>query len=213
MKFNKFKSNKKINFFFNFNMFAILVLIFLILLIFSVFIYFKSINNKNDTKIQKSLNYNLSSNISSYQRYIIEDKSKVEQEFSNRAVYVSDNKLLIGNSLKELENGYFDVKIKADNISGIYIYINKLYTSNFSDKLVYDKDYLTKIVSLMNQIFNFDLNQDQINCILYKIASNYIYLRKNYVENVDKLDQVIVDKFKIIMYIQKSVLVLKIEMV
>lgn len=186
----------------------IAIICIVIMLILISLIYLNKVNSKEKLNLQSNSN-NLFKNINCYNSYIINNKSKIIQNFENRYVLVNNSFLYIGNNQKEIENGYYDIKIEADENSYKYIQItiNKLFILNTD---FYDDNYIFKIVYLINYIFDFDFSVEQIESLKTSIIKNYEYLRKNYVENVDKLNKISISRYTIINSIQKGMLVLKI---
>lgn len=139
---------------------------FIILLIFNIF--------KNTKTRNQISNKYLDTNFEKY-------------DISGRIEIVSDRSLLIGKNIKELENGYFDVKIER-NQDGFIIYINKLVKSDISDSFI-DKDYLIEVNNIIYDITGVD-------SLIELIKNKFLCLREN--KNLDDASMAeISEKFSI----------------
>lgn len=165
----------------------------------------------NETKNNKDINFN----INFFKEYISNKKSEIELIFSDRKIMCDNDKLLIGNNKKQLENGYYDVKFYITNtkdngnVASISININKLYITD--SNLVIEKGYLTRIINLINDTLSLDLCQNELEEIYMKVSKEYTYMRTSYVENVDKLDEFSLNGYNFVISINKSNLILNIQ--
>lgn len=183
-----------------FNHISIFILILILIILF--LIYSKKFNSKKINKVDIN---NISQNINYFKSYIKNNKINI----SNRYVFVGDNEIIFGNNLKQVQNGYFDIKIYMENEQKISIEINKLYKEKFNDDM-YEDDYVDNIVNIINDVFNFKLSSDEINYFKENIIKYYIDLRRNYVENVENLSNINIKSYNINFEIEKSMLILNI---
>lgn len=161
-------------------------------------------NNKNEINSKKNNINNL---------YFFENILKNEYEINNVKEKLPDRFILfdkeekviqIGKNKKELENEYYDVKLKAKN-NFVIISINKLFKEfsinsvnmvedqkniNINQKI--DEDYFEKIIDIFIYILNLNLDIQEKNYLKDIIKLNYLELRN--VKNIDDLNSFNIDK-------------------
>lgn len=135
--------------------------------------------------------------------YRIEES--VLRNIDNRQFIKQDNCISIGYNKKELENGYYDIKINVDN-NKVDIHINKLW-KNFN-KLLYEKEYVIELVSSICDIFEIE-ESNQKEILINYIIDGYTKSKKIDKEK-EKINDLNVDKIKIRSEIIDSHLVLTI---
>ena len=136
-----------------------IILIFIVVFFAGVFLYLRSDKNSDDTSKENS-----NIQITNF-------------EMEGRIVLKKINDILIGNNIKELENGFYDIKIS--NLSqGIDIYLNKLWYENYDEDYI-QEEYLARICrELARQIGNASQTED-FEYVLYKyIKDNYMKVRR-----------------------------------
>lgn len=151
---------------------AILVVISLVsILLIMLFLMFR--NSKKEIDINDGqTNYNQNVSIER-----IENISK--ENIKDRCVFKEDNYILIGENLKQLENGFYDIKFEL-NDKKLVVYVNKLW-KNFNENL-YEEKYIDEIISTFQKIFEVE---GEIGDIRECLKEEYINT-KNEEENVNK---------------------------
>ena len=101
-----------------------------------------------------------------------------------RTVFKLGNNIYIGNNLKELENGFYDIRLQNID-SGICVYLNKLWYENYGKDYIQD-DYLARICRELCSKLNVQNNTEEFEYMLYKyVKDNYTKVRNN--EEVEKV--------------------------
>ena len=94
-------------------------------------------------------------------------------EIKNRKVITKDNEIIVGNNEKEIQNGYYDLKI-TNNGTGVNIYLNKLWYEKYNDDYI-QEDYLAQIVREIIRQLKIEENKEDIEYELYKyLFNNYL---------------------------------------
>ena len=120
----------------------------------------KKYNNELNNRIT-----NKEINISEYRI-----KSMFNKNIRNRIIMEVDNKVLVGETDKQIENEYYDIKAYIQNNNSVVIYLNKLWKE--FDIRLYEEEYLTEVVESIKDILD-------INVPLEKI---YDYILSGYLE-------------------------------
>lgn len=108
--------------------------------------------------------------------YKVEEFTK--RNIDNREILKVDKNLLIGYSKKELENGYYDLKIYEENDT-LFMHLNKVW-KEFNDKL-YEEKYVEQIV---NSILNvFELNSKNAQKEIYEYIIEGYKVSKGLIDN------------------------------
>lgn len=101
------------------------------------------------------------------------------QEFNlkeREKLFVNDE-LLIGENIKQLENGYYDFKIATDN-NQVIITLNKLWYEEYGTDYIQD-EYLAKICREIIRVLNYTSDDAELEYQLYKyIKDNYLSVRQ-----------------------------------
>ena len=97
---------------------------------------------------------------------------------TQREVLIKDEKVFIGNNKKELENGYFDIKIEKID-KGIKLQVNKLMKNYIKDQ-IYDKQYLRELFNYLNNQFKYSLSNEKF---IEEVENIYLKLRTQIIEN------------------------------
>lgn len=136
----------------------IIVSALVVLCLIAVFIY---VSNKEEGKTD----YNSTIEIRAFN---VEERTSLNK----------DGCIYVGNNIKELENGYYDIKISS-NKDRVAVYINKLWYKHYSQDYIQD-DYLARICRELSNKLNITQDERELEYILYKyIKDNYINVRKN----------------------------------
>ena len=113
-------------------------------------------------------------------------KEVLENNVSDRVILTFNDTIFVGNGKKELENGYYDLKICKDN-KYLEIYINKLWKA-FDEKL-YQEEYINQLVLSLLDIY--ELNKNKYKNLLYDyIVEGYLFskqIKGVKIESDDKL--------------------------
>ena len=169
----------------------ILVIIILIT-IFVIFGFIKAFFNTNSKSTYDITNISI---------YRIEES--ISKNITSRQILKKDNMVFVGYSKKEIENGYYDLKIALDEKS-IIVYINKLW-KEFNESL-YEKDYVNETV---NSIFDvFEINDKlQKESLANYIIQEYLISKGINKEEINK-ETLNINKIEVNSEIEKSQLVL-----
>ena len=92
--------------------------------------------------------------------------------FTNRVTLKSDECVYLGNNLKELDNGFFDICIKNKE-EKLIIIVNSL-SKNKVD--IIESEYINELVNYIKMTINSNLDEIRLNETIRKL---YIKLRSN----------------------------------
>ena len=150
----------------------IIILIFIVIVVF-VGIYF-------------CLIFNESSDNASEERKTLQITNL---EMKERTVLKKQKDIFIGNNIKELENGFYDIKIS--NLSqGVDIYLNKLWYEYYDEDYI-QEDYLAKICRELSRQMCSTSQTEDFEYMLYKyIKDNYAKVRNQEVVQALLLDKI-----------------------
>lgn len=121
-------------------------------------------------------------NISEFRIKTIFDKT-----IKNRIIKRLNHKVFIGETDKQIENGYYDIETYIQNDKCIVISLNKLW-KEFDDEL-YEEDYITEMTASIKEILGINVPQ---NKIYDYILSGYL-AAKNSNSNIDDNKKYILD--------------------
>ena len=105
----------------------------------------------------------------------------------DREVKIIDGNLYVGNNEKEIENGFFDIKIEdlkvSEDINECNIYFNKLWYENYGTDYIQD-EYLAEICRQIVKAISKKQEMDDFEYELYKyVKDNYMdVLKEEYKE-------------------------------
>ncbi len=106
-------------------------------------------------------------------------------EIKNRARFVKDKTVYIGENLKELENAFYDIKISTLN-NTLEVTLNKLWRVKWDQDYIED-EYLIEIVECIVNTLKIENVKEDVEYELYKyIKQNFLKVKNN--ENVSKLE-------------------------
>lgn len=136
----------------------------------------------------------------------IEERLQIaEFNIENRVCLREDNVIYVGTSLKELKNGYCDIKIQ-NVIDGVHIDLNKLWYESCGDDYIQD-DYLAKICREITYEINVQNDREQFEYILYKyIKDNYMKVRQEEI-----IEEILINKINLKLELQEGIVKLKIR--
>lgn len=108
-----------------------------------------------------------------------------EFNIKNRVSIIKDGVIYIGNNKKELENGFYDIKIvSSDNL--VDIHLNKLWYTKYGQDYIED-NYLASICRELVNRLNMDLDKENFEYMIYKyIKENYVSVRNG--EQIESLN-------------------------
>lgn len=190
---------------------ALLILAFVLIIFYSINFYsssnskYKKQNEKSEQKIDIVELYK--KRFSDKDFYI-----KLQKSIANRYIYINDetNEIIVGNNKKEIENGYFDVKITISKDNKLNIFINKLFKEKSNINGVYDVDYFEELFNIFVYYTKDIISEEEYIDIKNKVLESYINIR--YVETVDNtfkkinLKCICLTKFNIELNIENNML-------
>ena len=118
-------------------------------------------------------------------------------ELKDRAKLTKGNVIYIGENNKELQNGFYDLKIVL-NTNEIRVYLNKLWHKECNESYI-EEQYLANICrELVNNLEfskNKELeNKDDLEYVLYKyIMDNYVLIRQGIKSSSIQTDNIIIE--------------------
>lgn len=95
-----------------------------------------------------------------------------EFNIAGRARCVLDNSVSIGNNEKELENGYYDLKLTYES-GQVEVNLNKLWCENYDDNYIED-EYLAKICRELVRVIKIDNIDKESEYLFFK------YIKENF---------------------------------
>lgn len=146
---------------------------------------------------------NKSANISNISIYRIENC--VSKNITARQILHKDNSIFVGYSKKEIENGYYDLKIILED-ENIKVYINKLWKE--FNELLYEKDYIHQVVNSILGIF--EINEETHRELLIEYITNGYLASKGVNKEFSSNEKKYIDKITIKSEIVDSELILNI---
>ncbi|MCX8075066.1 MAG: hypothetical protein N2749_05720 [Clostridia bacterium] len=187
----------------------IIVYAFILIIILNLYSYISRTLISSKNVLRKN---EIKNNINHYKEYIKTNSKYILECFEKRVVTIDDNerKILIGNTKKEIDNGYYDISIDI-NEEYIKIYINKLFKDFDSKKNIYEDKYVEDIVKNLNKIFDFQFNITDENKLKQLIIKQYVSIRQKYVENVENSQQIILKSFNVLSYVRNNILIIEIR--
>ena len=128
-----------------------------------------------------------------------------EFNIKERVTIKDNNEIYVGENVKEIENGYYDLKI-ASQKDNVQIFLNKLWYKKIDKDYIQD-DYLANICrEIVNEI-NISDNKDELEYMLYKyIKENYLNVRNN-----EKIEEIKLDKLTILLNLKDNIPILEIK--
>lgn len=122
-----------------------------------------------------------------------------------RATLMVGDSICLGNNIKELENGFYDIKI-LNNEYGVEVHLNKLWYDSYGKDFIQD-EYLAKICREISNRLNAKNNKAQLEYVLYKyIKDNYINVKQN-----EHVQEIVTDELKLGLELEDSIVKLIIQ--
>lgn len=141
----------------------------------------------------------------------IEEKIDIREIVKDRTLVEEENKIVIGNNEKEIQNQYFDIKIEvfSDNIK---VFFNKLLKKNVvKDGIYVDEEYLYQVLNLIYNKYMLSLEDIKIKELVIIISDEFENFRKN-LATINKKDLNIDDKYNFNIYTDENMLKLDITL-
>jgi hypothetical protein len=138
--------------------------------------------------------YKKADNIEFFKNYLKFNESNIYKKVKDRCVKIDDAKniIIIGKNIKEIENDYFDISIRATD-DYAKVSINKLFKDiNLNQNQKIDEIYLNEIFDLINDSFKLNLKESEFKTLFNYIKESYLKIRD--VENVDNIEEKTKDK-------------------
>ncbi|MBR1884176.1 MAG: hypothetical protein IJ809_04490 [Clostridia bacterium] len=101
--------------------------------------------------------------------------------FTDKKIYKSESGVYVGNSQKQLENGYFDMLIQYEK-DKLIVTINSLKKEN--NEGIYDELYVDEVISYLNEKYKKVLDTERLK---EAIVSMYLNLRSSLEEKSEEL--------------------------
>lgn len=102
-------------------------------------------------------------------------------------------KLLVGNNQKELENDFFDIKIKMTNVIetgdiSITMEINKLWKELINSMEMYEEQYINEFLDLLDRLFLKKMTPEQREALYNYVVEQYLLVKNNNGEGQEPKD-------------------------
>jgi len=118
-------------------------------------------------------------------------KQITDFNIEDRVILEQEGSILLGNSIKELENNFYDIKITNTN-AGVEIYLNKLWYESYGEDFI-QNEYLAKICRELSSKLNIKQETEQFEYVLYKyIKDNYVKVKQG-----ESIEEIQTDKLSI----------------
>ena len=138
------------------------------------------------------------------------EQLKVENfNINGRVSYIDNDHIFIGENLKELQNGFYDLKIVNQN-EQVIIYLNKLWYEYYGEDFIQD-NYLAEICRCIVNKLNKNEKQNQekqdFEYMLFKyIKDNYVKVRNNKI-----MEKINIERFEFSLELEESIVKLTIK--
>ena len=138
------------------------------------------------------------------------EQLKVENfNINGRVSYIDNDNILIGQNIKELQNGFYDLKIVNQN-EQVIIYLNKLWYEYYGEDFIQD-NYLAEICRCIVNKLNKNEKQNQekqdLEYMLFKyIKDNYVKVRNNKI-----IEKINIERFEFSLELEESIVKLTIK--
>ncbi len=175
------------------------VSIIIVILITFCFLSFKAEGNRKELqKVSTSKIYDHA------KRYMNENIESIKGEFKNRQGLLKNGEIFIGNTTRELENGYFDicVSLKQDCLEVSIVKLWKDYSSSY----MYEGEYIQELSNCILKICKNKYTEENENNFSKYILNSYLESKK------DKgvLEDINIDDIKISSELNNGILIMKI---
>lgn len=112
------------------------------------------------------------------------DIKKYISDITNRETLISDNIVYFGSSMKQLENGYYDLKIQLLQ-DRVKLNINCL--SKDLSKENFNEEYFAEFCSYISKTLAVKLQHDKM---YQNIKNSYLKLRSNYDQKIEDIEYI-----------------------
>lgn len=162
----------------------------------------EEMNNYKNNKIDSNVPQN-SSGVYEYAKgYIEANKEPICKYFKDRVGIIKGQDILIGNSQKELENGYYDICISLQD-NKLNIYVVKLWKDNTGQSL-YDEYYVKELARCLLDICKKEYTEDEIVKMENYILDCYLESKKD----SPSIKNITIENIKIVSEVKESILVM-----
>ena len=112
-------------------------------------------------------------------------------KLKDRVRLIKNDKVYIGENLKQLENNFYDIKISTLN-TGIELTLNKLWRYKVNNEYIED-EYLIEIVDKLVELMKIKNVKEDVSYELYK------YIKQNFlkIKNGEVVSNLELEEFKI----------------
>lgn len=158
---------------------SFVIIVFVIMIIFS-----KNFDRNNNNRLNTDKTFE-EINISEYRIETI-----FEKNIKNRITKKLDHNLFIGETDKQIGNGYYDVKAYIQNNKCIVVCLNKLWKE--FDSSLYEENYIKEIVESIEDILAINIPQNEFYDYILtgyleaKNSNNNSNYKKEYILDLDK---------------------------
>lgn len=160
-----------------------------------IFNYDLNLLNNNENKIKDNKKI---SNIEFYENLLKDEYEieKIKKRITDRFIKINDIEKVIeiGANQKELENGYYDIKIYIKENYAVFS-VNKLFKNFSLDKVTgtnikekIDEKYFEEIINTYIYLFDLKLDEKQKEILKEYVKFKYLELRS--IENIDELNKI-----------------------
>lgn len=160
-----------------------------------IFNYDLNLLNNNENKIKDNKKI---SNIEFYENLLKDEYEvgKIKKGITDRFIKINDIEKVIeiGANQKELENGYYDIKIYIKENYAVFS-VNKLFKNFSLDKVTgtnikekIDEKYFEEIINTYIYLFDLKLDKKQKEILKEYVKFKYLELRS--IENIDELNKI-----------------------
>lgn len=172
-------------------------ILYLLIIFLCVCIYYMLIAREDGTKIdQGKLNISL---------YRVEDV--INKYITNREILLSNEYILVGYNKKELENGYYDLKISI-NEKILNIHVNKMWKEY--NGMLYEDEYIQQITNCVLSIFGIE-NETFYNHLYDYMVKGYLESKSVNNNSFNDAAELKLEEVKINKKIEKNELILSIS--
>ena len=113
-------------------------------------------------------------------------KSIFEENIKQRTIKNSGYQVFIGETDKQIENGYYDVKAYIQDNKCIVIYLNKLWKE--FDERMYEEDYIAEVTESIKEILDINV---PLNEIYDYVLAGYLAAKNVGMSSYDKKEDIL----------------------
>ena len=180
-----------------------LIIIFIIVFVFLLLVICLNFGNKLNSNNSVNNTVNNQNKINNINKFILNTNCK---DIKNRYTYIkSENEVIVGNNIQEVNNGFYDMCIINEN-NQIIIKLNKLFI-DFNVDNIYDEEYLNNILIYLNNLINLDMDITTLKKYIIKY-----YIKSKDIHNVDNFwEEITISNYKIIFNRSNNELIITIK--